>query len=162
QQSHVTPNGAVETLDIRDLLDDALKFSASWAEHEAIEIVRQFDVLPDVTLDRHKAMQIVTNLLANARDAVMVRPAGERRIAVRVRRVGPADLEIAVEDNGCGVATDNLERIFQLGFTTKSHGNGLGLHYSACAARELHGNLTALSRGADLGATFLLVLPFVA
>jgi signal transduction histidine kinase len=127
--------------------------------HDAIELVRDFEVLPDATLDRHKALQIVMNLLANARDAVMIRPAGERRITVRARRVGQAELEIAVDDNGCGVDAENLAQIFHLGFTTKADGNGLGLHYSACAARELHGTLTARSAGVGCGATFVLVLP---
>jgi len=48
---------------------------------------------------------------------------------------------------------------FQLGFTTKPTGQGLGLHNSACAARELHGTLSATSAGVGSGASFLLVLP---
>jgi len=66
---------------------------------------------------------------------------------------------IAIEDNGCGVDPENLEKIFRLGFTTKSEGHGLGLHYSACAALELHGKLSAESQGTGHGATFVLLLP---
>jgi signal transduction histidine kinase len=78
---------------------------------------------------------------------------------VSARAGANARLEIGIDDNGCGVAAENLDRIFQLGFTTKSSGNGLGLHYSACAARELRGDLTARSEGLGCGASFLLVLP---
>jgi signal transduction histidine kinase len=159
QQSHVKPGGAVETFDPRELLDDALKFSAASGEHDAIEIVRRFDGVPPVSLDRHKVLQIVMNLLTNARDAVLTRPAGERQIIVSARAADNARLEIAIEDNGCGVDPENLDRIFHLGFTTKPSGNGLGLHYSACAARELHGDLTARSDGVGCGASFVLVLP---
>jgi signal transduction histidine kinase len=159
QQSHVKPGGAIETFDARDLLDDALKFSAASGDQHAIEIVRRFDDVPPVNLDRHKVLQIVMNLLTNARDAVLTRPAGERQIIVSTRAGDHASFEIAVEDNGCGVDPQHLDRIFHLGFTTKTAGNGLGLHYSACAARELHGNLTARSEGVGRGAAFLLVLP---
>jgi signal transduction histidine kinase len=159
QQSHVKPGGAIETFDARDLLDDALKFSTASGDHHAIEIVRRFGDVPPVSLDRHKVLQIVMNLLTNARDAVLTKPAGERRIIVSTRAGDNASFEIGVEDNGCGVDPNHLDRIFHLGFTTKTEGNGLGLHYSACAARELHGNLTARSEGVGRGAAFVLVLP---
>jgi signal transduction histidine kinase len=159
QQSHVKPGGAIETFDPRDLLDDALKFSAASGDHHAIEIIRRFDDVPPVSLDRHKVLQIVMNLMTNARDAVLTKPAGERQIIVSTRATENASFEIAVEDNGCGLDPNHLDRIFHLGFTTKTEGNGLGLHDSACAARELHGNLTARSEGVGRGAAFLLVLP---
>jgi signal transduction histidine kinase len=158
QQSHVTAAGAVETVDIDELLDDALRFSAASPDHDTIEIVRDFADLPRVTLDRHKTLQIVMNLLANARDAVMAMPAGARRITLRARRSG-SDLEISVEDNGCGFGERDLERIFRLGHTTKAGRHGLGLHYSACAARELQGRLAGHSPGVGGGASFVLVLP---
>ena len=114
---------------------------------------------PPARFDRHKAHQILTHLLANAHDAVMTKPAKDRRIVVTARSGAPGALEIIIEDNGCGVAPEYLTRIFQLGYTTKVDGLGLGLHYSACAARELHGDLTASSPGIGSGASFLLVLP---
>jgi len=159
QQSHVKPGGLVETFELGELLDDAIGFSAASGGDDAIEVVRDDASLPTVTLDRHKALQILMNLLTNARDAVREMPPGQRRITVRSRRGGPRVVEIAVEDSGCGIAAANLERVFQLGFTTKPAGNGLGLHYSACAALELHGRLTAQSDGPGRGAAFLLVLP---
>jgi signal transduction histidine kinase len=158
QQSHVKPGGLVETFEVRELLDDALAFSTA-SGGDAIEVVRDEGPLPPITLDRHKALQILMNLLTNARDAVMAMPPGQRRIAVRARRGGAGDLEIAVEDTGCGIAAENLDRIFQLGFTTKPTGSGLGLHYSACTALEMQGRLTARSEGVGLGAAFMLVLP---
>jgi signal transduction histidine kinase len=90
----------------------------------------------------------------------MARPPGERRITVHTRRGSDGELEIALEDNGCGIDPLNLDRIFGLGFTTKPSAHGLGLHYGACAARELRGRLTAHSDGGGTGAAFLLALPF--
>jgi signal transduction histidine kinase len=159
QQSHVRPGGLVETFEVRELLDDALAFSPVSTGHDAIEVVRDEAALPPITVDRHKALQILMNLLANARDAVLAVPEGRRRIALRARRGGSGDLEIAIEDSGCGIAAENLEQIFQLGFTTKPKGSGLGLHYSACTAIELQGSLTVRSDGLGQGAAFVLALP---
>jgi ligand-binding sensor domain-containing protein/signal transduction histidine kinase len=161
QQSHIRPGGVAEVFEVHHLIEDALRLSPASRAQDAIEIVREIDPLPQVTLDRHKTLQILTNLFANARDAVST-TAGARRIRVAARRRADDAFEIAIEDNGCGIDPQNLVRIFELGFTTKIDGQGLGLHYSACAARELRGNLTARSAGIGLGATFLLVLPIEA
>lgn len=158
QQDRVRSSDVAETFDVPGLLDDALRIARY--DEQAIEVTRLCDELPRASLDRHKVLQILIVLLANARDAVMTRDRGERRITVHARRGTAGDLEIAVEDNGCGIDPDHLERMFSLGFTTKPSGRGLGLHYSACAARELKGNLTARSAGVGSGASFLLALPF--
>jgi ligand-binding sensor domain-containing protein/signal transduction histidine kinase len=162
QQSYVTSVVPLETLEVRQLLDEANKLSAGSSEQDSIEIVSQLDELPPVRIDRHKALQILVNLLANARAAVMSKTSGPRRIVVRARRGTAGNLEITIEDNGCGVAPENLDKIFQLGFTTKGDGlgHGLGLHYSACAALELNGKIAAHSAGLGSGASFVLVLPF--
>ena len=159
QQALVKAVDVIEQVDIQNLLDEALELHAASYNQHAIEVVRELDALPLARLDRYKALQILIVLLANARDAVLTRDDG-RQIAVRARREAGGDLEIAVEDNGCGIAPDNLDRIFNLGFTTKQGGHGLGLHYSACAARVLRGRLTARSAGVGAGAEFSLVLPF--
>lgn len=161
QQTHVKAGGVAETFEIHELLDDAIKLSPVSRADDAITVVRQLDDLPTLRLDRHKALQILVNLLANARDAVMTRPTA-RQITVRARRGEPGNFEITVEDNGCGIDAANLDQIFQLGFTTKAEGHGFGLHYSACAALELHGKLSAHSAGLDHGAAFTLVLPIEA
>ncbi|MBI2074190.1 MAG: hypothetical protein HYT81_14345, partial [Gemmatimonadetes bacterium] len=62
-------------------------------------------------------------------------------------------------DNGVGIPTENLTRIFQHGFTTRATGHGFGVHSSANAAREMKGCLTVHSDGDGTGATFTLDLP---
>jgi signal transduction histidine kinase len=69
-------------------------------------------------------------------------------------------LIVEVEDNGEGVAPENLTRIFSHGFTTKQGGHGFGLHSCANAAKEMGGSLTVRSEGRGRGATFVLELPF--
>ena len=89
QQSLVKPGGATETFEVHQLLDDALRLSPVSRGAEPIDVVRELDELPAVQLDRHKALQILINLLTNARDAVSGN-AGARQIVVRAapRRAG--------------------------------------------------------------------------
>ncbi len=107
--------------------------------------------------DRHKLLGIMTNLLANARDAVRAR--GDGAITIKTRREGDDTVALDVTDDGIGISADTLERIFNHGFTTKPNGHGFGLHASACAAMELGGTLTARSEGLGLGSTFTITLP---
>jgi signal transduction histidine kinase len=159
RRDEATPIEVVDVVDVHGLLGDALAPISASCRTQGIEVVRDFDALPPVHLDRHKALQILIILLANARDAVLSNEPGHRAIAVRARRGATGDLEITVDDNGCGIPPGDLARIFGLGFTTKPGSTGVGLHYGACAARQLTGNLTAHSDGPGRGASFVLSLP---
>jgi C4-dicarboxylate-specific signal transduction histidine kinase len=114
-------------------------------------------------MDKQRVLQILVNLVTNAKDALIesgaTQPVLTARIALR-SEVDPPRLLIEVCDNGIGIAGENLARIFSHGFTTKKHGHGFGLHSSANAARELGGTLTARSDGRNRGAAFTLELPF--
>src|SRR5262249_36359604 len=118
QQAHRKAHDMVESVDVPGLIDEALQLTSASYDEQAIEVVRPCEKLPFASLDRHKARQIVTVLLANARDAVLTNRVGQRRVIVGARRSAAGDLEIAVEDNGCGIDPQNLDRIFDLGFTT--------------------------------------------
>ncbi len=68
-------------------------------------------------------------------------------------------IEISVEDSGVGIAPDVLARIWEFGFTTKTHGHGFGLHSAAVAAQQLGGTISAQSDGIGLGARFCVTIP---
>src|SRR6185369_13109107 len=112
---------------------------------------------PAARLDRHKLFEMVMNLLSNAGHAVEGQ--GMRNIAVRVRPRGFDRFLIEVEDTGCGISPEHLDKIFTFGFTTRPGGHGFGLHASACAAAEMGGSLTAHSDGPGRGARFTIELP---
>jgi signal transduction histidine kinase len=153
-----TPNGVAERLSLAELVEDALRFDRPAYERHEVAVDRQLDALPPVVVDRHKVLQILTNLLTNARHAVAGRPHGRRRVAIRAGIDG-GEIVIDIEDTGCGIPPENLGRVFNLGFTTRTDGHGFGLHSSACAATELGGSLTCHSDGRDRGARFQLRLP---
>jgi signal transduction histidine kinase len=68
-------------------------------------------------------------------------------------------VRILVTDNGVGISSENLERIFAFGFSTRTEGHGFGLHSAANMAREMGGTLAAESAGLGQGATFTLTVP---
>jgi signal transduction histidine kinase len=110
-------------------------------------------------MDRHKLIQILGNLLTNARQALKERTDGPRVLTLRVHARASGWFVIEVQDTGIGIAPDALARLFEFGFTTKKDGHGFGLHSSAILAQELGGHLAGHSDGAGCGAQFALRLP---
>lgn len=159
QQGSAQMFGVVEVLAPAQLIDDALRLNAESRERHGIVLERSTTTTSQVKADRHRVLQILVNLMRNAKDALLARKPSERRIHVRVSSVGPDQVAISIEDNGGGIAPENLTRIFQHGYTTKPTGHGFGLHSSVLAARDMGGDLTATSAGPGRGATFTLTLP---
>lgn len=157
QQSYAKISGATEHVDPVQLFEDALRMVSSSLTRHQVTVNREFARTPTVHVDRHKVLQILVNLLSNARQAAKI-SAGEHRITLRI--AGADDrVRLAVADNGVGIPAENLARIFSHGFTTKKTGHGFGLHSCANAAKELGGSLSVHSAGPGLGATFTLELP---
>ncbi len=159
QQSHARVAGVLETLDVVEIIEDAIHISSTSIMRHGVSLVREFEPVPLVVLDRHKVMPILVNLLSNAKHALAHR-GDDKVLKVQVAMGGVDTVQIKIIDNGAGIAPENLTRIFQHGFTTKKDGHGFGLHSGALAAREMGGKLIAESDGIDRGAVFTLVLPF--
>jgi signal transduction histidine kinase len=123
-----------------------------------VKVIREYADVPPVLTEKHKILQILINLLRNAKYACDESGHTDKQIVLRVLN-GHGRVKISVTDNGVGIPAENLTRIFNHGFTTRTNGHGFGLHSGALAARELGGSLTAHSQGPGLGATFTLELP---
>lgn len=160
QQNYAKVAGVEEQVDITDLIEDSLRLNSSALVRHRAELKRDFETIPPVVVDKHKVLQILVNLISNAKYAVSATASDEKIVTVRVRRISPERLQIQVADNGIGIASENLARVFAHGFTTRPDGHGFGLHSGAIAATELGGSLTVQSDGPGHGATFTLELPF--
>ena len=161
QQSYAKVSGVYENLAAVELVEDALRMNAAAFDRHHIELVREFDDnLPKVCVDRHKVLQILINLLRNAKHAMEARERDTTSAwSSGWAMASPDRVKIIVSDNGVGIAPENLTRIFNHGFTTKKDGHGFGLHSGANAAKEMGGTLTARSDGPGKGAEFTLELP---
>ena len=159
QQSYARVCGVTETLQVTELVEDTLRIHAAGFQRHAVEVVREFAAdLPAITTERPKVLQILVNLISNAKAACDESLHDQKRIIVRAAHCG-GKVRVEVIDNGVGIAPENMARIFNHGFTTKKDGHGFGLHNSANVAKELGGKLTAQSEGVGKGAAFLLELP---
>ena len=122
-----------------------------------VKVVRNYGDTHFISGDKHKVLQILVNLITNAKQAM---GESETKTLTLSTETGPSgEVRVSIHDTGCGIAPENINRIFSHGFTTKKTGHGFGLHSSALAAKEMIGTLTVHSDGPDQGATFTLVLP---
>ena len=159
QQNHARVYGVTETLSLAETVEDAIQMCSGGLARPDLKILRDYEELPTVTLDRHKVLQILFNLLENARQACEAGGGAEPQITVRLRRNGPERMEVQVRDNGVGIPPENLPKIFTQGFSTRKGGHGFGLHSSVLAAQDMGGSLHVHSDGPGRGATFTLELP---
>jgi signal transduction histidine kinase len=158
QQSYAKMGGVLEELDVKDLVEDAIQVTAPAFDRHRIELIRDYQPVPTVMVDRHKILQILINLLNNAKQALVERTSG-KKVTLSIRTAEPDSVRISVSDNGVGIAPENLNSVFSQGFTTKQDGHGFGLHSGANVAKELGGSLFVHSNGLGHGATFTLELP---
>ena len=159
QQQHARFAGVLERVEVPGLLNDAMRLHAVSFERLGIQMRREYGApVSAVMVDRHKLLQILVNLLSNARHALLDSGRPDKQLTLRVAQAGER-LRISVADNGVGIAPENLQRLFTQGFTTKKDGHGFGLHISALSAEELGGALQCESEGPGKGATFTLEMP---
>jgi two-component system, NtrC family, sensor kinase len=159
QQDYAKFSGIIESVSIAALLEDAVQINAAAFIRHGIEVIREYAEVPVVAVDKHKVLQILVNLMGNAKYAMEEQPRKKRRLVLRIEPLGSDHVRVSVRDNGVGIAAENLVRIFSHGFTTKRDGHGFGLHSCALAAKEMDGELYAQSDGPGTGATFILELP---
>ncbi len=163
QQTFAGTRGVFEYASLEHEVEAALVMcEQAMGKFEDVEIVREYEELPSIQVDKHKLLEILVNLIQNARQALEGVHGRPRRLTLRIRRPGEGRARIEVEDNGVGIPEENLTRIFRHGFTTKKDGHGFGLHVSANAATEMNSRLGVRSEGPGRGATFHIDLPFEA
>jgi signal transduction histidine kinase len=150
----------VSTIDVAAMLDEALMLVRAEAAAKHVDIATQTTgSLPDVHGDRIQLQQVVLNLVRNAVDAIA--EAGQQDGTIRVsaqRSDQPPGIEIAVRDNGPGIAADVADSLFVPLTTSKREGLGLGLSISAAIA-EAHGGRVWLHSHQPGATEFRLWLP---
>lgn len=161
QQSYARATGFLEDVSPESLVDDALDLNRASFDRHRIRLIKKIHPVPNVRVDKHKVLQILTNLVQNAKHAIEDAAQVDPLISISVSQVDER-VRIDIHDNGIGIPPENLTRIFQHGFTTKKNGHGFGLHSGANAAQEMGGVLVADSQGVHHGATFTLELPITA
>lgn len=158
QQSYAKAGGIIQTVAPSDLIEEAIRLTQASAERHGVRLQSRSTPVPDVETDRHQVLQILVNFVTNAVQAVKPRADGDRRISLHLTHED-GRIRFVVEDNGTGIPAENLQKIFQHGFSTRKDGHGFGLHSGAIDARNLGGSVHVHSDGVGRGARFTLELP---
>jgi len=161
QQNYAKVSGLRETVAIEEIVEDALRMCSGALSRHEITVKRDYEPLPPMILDRHKALQILFNLLENAKHACWETHSPDKQITVKIKQHGRDRLRIEVIDNGIGITPANLKKIFTQGFTTRKNGHGFGLHSSILAAQDMGGTLTSQANTPARGAAFTLEIPLI-
>jgi PAS domain S-box-containing protein len=159
QQSYAKASGVEEIHSPVALVEDALRIHLGSMEKGNVKIIRDYEKVPDMVADKHKVLQILINLIGNAKYALLESDQQAPQAILAVKANGGNNLYFTVRDNGVGIAQENLIRIFSHGFTTRTNGHGFGLHSGFLAAKEMGGSLSVQSDGPGCGAIFTLELP---
>lgn len=159
QQSYAKYSGVVEKVNPVDLVEDAVRMNDAALRRHEVGLVRDFaPTIKNITAEKQKILQILINLIRNAKYACAESNRADKLVTL-VLRSEKDRVRFQVVDNGVGIPPENMERIFNHGFTTRETGHGFGLHSGALAAHEMGGTLTAHSDGPGTGACFTLELP---
>jgi signal transduction histidine kinase len=156
QQAYASSAGFSEMIDLHELVEDALRIHHSAIMRHDINLVKELAEVPRVLADKHKVLQILVNLLSNAKHAMKDSPV--KNLTLKIESADDS-VRVSVGDSGCGIPAENLSCIFAHGFTTKKDGHGFGLHSGALAAKQMGGELRVTSAGPGQGTVFTLELP---
>lgn len=159
QQSYATMIGVSEPLDPVVLMEDSMRMNAGALIRHEVRVERDYRPTPRVIAEKSKVLQILINLIRNAKYAADEGRRTDKVVTLRIEKGEPGRLRLIVQDNGVGIPPENLAKIFNHGFTTRAGGHGFGLHSSVVVAREMKGTLAVHSEGLSCGATFTLDLP---
>ena len=161
QQDLTRTHSIHEPVLLKDLVETALKINAPGFDKYHIAITRDYVDLPKVITDKQQVLQIMANLIRNAKEALRQHGSGPHNLTIRIfpHSDNSNRICIQVSDTGIGIPSDNIHRIFAQAFSNDASGKGSGLHNNAIAAKNLGGSLTASSEGEGLGATFTLEIP---
>ena len=159
QQSLAKPTGITEPVSLAELLAEALAVNHEVLDGAPIEVIREFQEVPQVIVDKHQVLQILVDVIRNACQAM--ESVSTQQLFLRVKLIiGPPDsICLEIQDTGTGIPPDDLTRIFGQSYSTNYGGRGLSLHHGALMAKNMGGALRAQSKGVGQGATFYLDLP---
>lgn len=160
QQSYAGLGTSTEAYSLELIIEDALTLESGLIDRYGINIIKQYQQIPPVLIQKTKLIHVLINLINNARDAMLDLPKEKRVLTIIIE---PSDgmALLKIKDSGKGIPKEQLGKIFTHGFTTKKGGHGFGLHSSAGFISEMDGNIRVESDGAGKGATFIVELPTV-
>lgn len=159
QQGNARARVICEQIDAAELVTESLRIRNELISTSGTKVIQQVQAGLTVHVDRHMTIEIMENLIGNAVQATGCHQPADRQVTIRLFETSSDSVLFSVKDNGVGISAENLEKIFNHGFTTREEGHGFGLHASILAAESMGANLSASSDGVGHGAEFVLRMP---
>lgn len=163
QQSLTKTEKITEVVSLTDVMDTALKMVGTQLSERGIQVKKNYSKVPLIKIDKSKLLQILVNFIQNAKDALIYDNDSHKIEKVVILSVCMRNddcvVDLSVQDNGLGISKENLNKIFDYGFTTKKSGHGIGMHSSILAAKDIGTNISVESDGVGKGAKFTLSIP---
>ena len=154
-------DSTINDVQINDSVKEIVSLTTQMARYNNVLIkTNLMDNIPYIRISPSELQQVILNLINNAIDA-MEKIGGEILIETRVSKIEKNHLLISIEDDGPGIANDNLARIFDPFFTTKAVGKGTGLGLSICYGiiEKMGGKIDVYSQ-VGVGTKFRIWIPF--
>lgn len=158
QQKYARSNLFNEEFNLKSVIEESLHIQSISLNKHLIKVTTDFKPVPSISGDKSKLHQILTNLLVNAKYALLNNTIDNRFVDIKLF-CEQDSIVLDIKDNGEGISRKLLTSIFQHGFTTKKNGHGFGLHSCANLIGEMGGSIEANSDGPRKGACFTIKLP---
>ena len=142
---------------IREAIDRAIALIEHNVDFKEIEIIREYDPdLLEIMMDASQIEQVLINIMINSGQSM---PHGGKLRIKTGKGVAGDNIYIRIEDTGCGIPEENIEKLFDPFFTTKGHkGTGLGLSVSYGIIQS-HGGEIEVESSVGVGTTFTVIMP---
>ncbi|REL24619.1 GHKL domain-containing protein [Rhodohalobacter sp. SW132] len=158
QQSFSHAAKVTEVIQVEKLIEDTLLLQTATIERHGLDLVTDYQAVSEIEIEKSKVVHILVNLFKNAKEAMSGLGPNEKKLSLKTFQ-DDNYVYLSVIDNGCGISKENLKKIFNHGFTTKSYGHGFGLHSCANYMKELKGEIRVESDGPGKGTAVTLCFP---
>jgi signal transduction histidine kinase len=149
----------LEPLDINEVTRELLVLTLSDLQRNHVALRHELaENLPIIPGDRVQLQQVILNLLRNASDAMAETHGRPRQLLVKTERDEGDGVRLSVRDTGVGIDPENIDKLLDAFYTTKSDGMGIGLSVSRSIVERHHGRLWAEPNDGS-GATFSFCIP---
>jgi len=146
-------------LDTNELIRDTIAIASNELETSGVVVELELaGQLPLIPAHRGQLQQVILNIITNATDAMRAIDDRTRVLRVRSRPFDSNGVAVSVQDSGTGIDPENIDRVFETFFTTKTNGMGMGLAICRSIV-EAHGGNLSVSPGIPHGSVFHIVLP---
>ncbi len=140
---------------IHEIADDALQILATSVDALKVTIDKRYDLTPKILVHKVKLVHVMVNIIKNAIEATIGEPDGRREIYLSTF-TRESFVRIEIRDTGKGATSDQVDQLFNSGFTTKDDGHGFGLSTSKRYLNEMNAEILAQSAGLGTGMKFTI------